>query len=300
MKVLYLGAAGPINIRLTKDGLQIGDGKPVPPPEFAQTCDTILIANTKGWTTYAALKCLGKWGVTVGLMGRGGTPLSTFVPWARHDAPLRLAQMRVALDPKLRLQAARAFVTAKVGEQPPATANTPYKLRSWEGVKSIEYWGKIGIERKSAFTTSMNRRATTTVNAAINAAHGVECVRERAIIAKVGLDVAVGMLHESHREKDSFLYDAQELTRSIVDKAAIDWHRSAPPSSFIRDDEWTYRLTNDAMRLLALSTADALSRTVRFEGERVAVDAAATRDLRSFGEWCEHPRGAPELHTYPT
>ena len=113
MRALYLGGPGPVKIGLTKDGLTIGEATPTPPPEFEY--DTVLIGNTKGYLSIPALKTLGKWKVSVGLMGRGGTPLSTFIPWARNDAPLRLAQMRASLDPVRSLVVAKAFVSATPG-----------------------------------------------------------------------------------------------------------------------------------------------------------------------------------------
>lgn len=298
MKVLYLGGPGPVNIRLTKDGIQIGDATPTPPPEFEY--DTILVGNCKGFVSFPALKQLGKWGVSVGLMGQGGTALSTFVPWARNDAPLRLAQMRVAVDPALRVKAARAFVEAKVGKSAPKEIRSVDGLRYWEGKEAAPYWKALGINRISKFSYALNRRATNTVNAAINAAHGVECVRHRAIIAKIGLDPTVGFLHNALRDKEAFLYDSQELTRAVVDKAAIEWHRTAPESSFIRDDEWTYRLAGPAMRELALKVGAAMSREVPYSGMRCPVDGVLARELRKFGAWCEKPSQVLSLYTFPS
>lgn len=287
MRVLYLGAHGPTNIRLTKDGLQIGDSEPTPPPEFEY--DTILIGNTKGFVSYAALKALGKWGVTVGLMGRGGTPLSTFVPWARNDSPLRLAQMKAALDPKTRFSAARAFVEGKTGEKVPRAVKTMASLRNYEGRIADSFWTSVGVIRRSGYTKAQNYKATLPVCALINYAEGVSAVKCRAIIAKLGMDPAVGFLHSSWVDKDGFVFDSQELLRSVVDNAALELSRSLPPSAFVRDEDWVYRLTGETARLTALKVEETLNRKLPYEGERVPIEGVLTRELRHFGQWCRAP-----------
>lgn len=296
MNVLYLGSHGPTNIRLLKDGLVIGDSEPIPPPEFDY--DTILIGNTKGFVSYAALKCLGKWGITVALLGRSGVPFATFVPFHRKDAPLRLAQMKCALEPTRRLQVARAIVTAKTGKEPPSTARSPADLRMWEGVEAARYWSSLGINRRSGYLKSVNQKATTKTNAAINAAQGIHSVKVRGIISKVGLDPEVGFLHNSTTDKEAFALDAQEFARPIVDRVAIEF-AEAHPDAFLRDDWWVYRLTNDAMRQLALRVGQALSREVRYEGERVTVENVITRELRALGVWFRAPRASLSLQTLP-
>jgi hypothetical protein len=139
MRVLYLDGPGPQNIRLTKDGVELPDGSVRPP--FDTGYDTIIVANTKGFVSYSALKALGKFGVTLALLGKGGTPLATFIPWNRNDAPLRIAQMRAHLDPKLRLTVARALVEAKTGA-PLGHARTIEEVRQQESILATEYWGQ--------------------------------------------------------------------------------------------------------------------------------------------------------------
>lgn len=296
MRVLYLGAHGPTNIRLTKEGIQIGDASPTPPPEFEY--DTILIGNTKGFVSFAALKVLGKWGVTVGLMGRGGTPLSTFVPWARNDAPLRLAQMKAVLDPILRPKVARAFVEAKTGQKVPKERKTVTQIRAFEAQQASDYWMRLGVVRPSGFYKTLNAKATTPRNACINYAQGVHAVKVRTILAKIGLDPAIGFLHNSFSDKDAFVYDAQELARPIVDKVALDFARTRPESSFNRDEDWVYSLKSDAARELAYRVGSALSREVPYHAMRVPVDGVVTRELRRLGEWVRSPARSLDLHTF--
>lgn len=296
MKILFLGDHGPTNIRSTKDGLVIGDAVPVPPPDFAY--DTILIGNTKGFVSYAALKTLGKWGITVGLMGRGGTPLATFVPWSRNDAPLRLAQMRAALDEKRRFRVARAILEAKVGKSIPRGVRTVRALRGQEARIARMYWNGLGINRVSGYYKTLNAKATTPVNAAINYAQGVHAVLCRRIISLVGLDPSVGFLHNSTYDKDGFVYDWQEMARQVVDREAIGFARENP-DSFLRDEDWVFRLKNDAARRLALRTGDALSRKVPYRGERVPIEGVLTQELRKLGTWLRKPTGSLSLHSIP-
>lgn len=295
MKVLYLGEHGPTKIRLLKEGLAIGERAPVPPPEFDY--DTVLIGNTKGFVSFPALKTLGRWGVTVGLMGRGGTPLSTFVPWTRNDAALRLAQMRASLDPRKRMLVARAFVSAKLGVKLSPTLDTLTKLRHYEAEAAMAYWAERGVARRSGFYRTLNARATTPTNAAVNYAQGVHSVVCRRAIAKVGLDPCVGFLHVSAHDKEAFVYDAQELARAQVDEVALRFVRERP-QSFLRDDDWVYRLTNEGARELALRTCDALSREVPYRGMRVSVEGVLVRELRALGAWCVSPTRSLKLFSF--
>jgi len=211
MRVLYLDGPGPQNIRLTKDGVELPDGSVRPP--FDTGYDTIIVANTKGFVSYSALKALGKFGVTLALLGKGGTPLATFIPWNRNDAPLRIAQMRAHLDPKLRLTVARALVEAKTGA-PLGHARTMEEVRQQESILATEYWGRIGVSRRSGYYGwGLHRNATTPENAAINYALGILAIKVRVAIAKVGLDPSIPFLHDPTESKDAFVFDWQEPFR---------------------------------------------------------------------------------------
>ena len=282
MRTLYLGGPGPIKIGLCKEGLTIGDAEPTPPPEFEY--DTILIGNTKGYVSIPALKSLGKWKVTVGLVGFGGIVLSTFVPWGRNDAPLRLAQMKASLDPARSLAVAKAFVEAKTGSPVPGSIRTRRALVGYEGRCDNELWERRGIRRLSGYSKAINKRATTPINAAINYAEGVWAVRCRALIAEVGLDPAVPFLHAPTADKDAFVFDVQELGRKVVDEVAISFARERP-EAFGRDEWWVYYVLSGSSQELARRVCEAVSQPVRYEGERVAFDAQIKRELRRLGTW---------------
>jgi CRISPR/Cas system-associated endonuclease Cas1 len=290
MRVLFLDTFGESNIRLTADGVVIGNAPPLPPPDFP--FDTILVGHVGGYASFSALKTLGKWGVTVGLMGMGGTALSTFVPWKRNDAPLRLAQMRAALDPRLRLLIARAFLIAKVGHEPPSSEDTIPKLRRWESAKAQEYWQSLGIQRRSGFYKTLNAKATTPINASINYAQGVLSVRCRTVIAKVGLDESVGFLHESTTDGEAFVHDVHELLRQEMDAVGIAYANEIGAKGFVHDNEWVYRFKTPALaRGLAERVCASLNRTVHYHGQRVSLDGVLIRELRRLSEWFRQPKG---------
>jgi CRISPR/Cas system-associated endonuclease Cas1 len=288
MRVLYLDGPGPQNIRLAKDGVELPDGSVRPP--FDTGYDTIIVANTKGFVSYPALKALGKFGVTLALVGKGGTPLATFIPWNRNDAPLRIAQMRAHLDPKLRLTVARALVEAKTGA-PLDNACTIEEVRQEESIRATEYWGRIGVSRRSGYYGwGLHRSATTPENAAINYALGILAIKVRVAIAKVGLDPSIPFLHDPTESKDAFVFDWQEPYRSVVDAAALRFLKTHGKASFIRDEEWVVRLTGPAARDLTSEVEGALSAKVRYGAMRVPIDALMVRELRKLGQWFERPR----------
>jgi CRISPR/Cas system-associated endonuclease Cas1 len=286
MKALFLAGPVPQSIRLIRGRFQIADGPPVAPPDFEY--DTIFIGCADGFVSYPALKALGRWGITIALMGWGGTPLSTFVPWRRNDAPLRLAQLRAALDTKVCLKVARALVEAKTGTSLPPNLDTVPRVRAAESVLARTYWEGLGVERRSGFYKTLNAKATTPTNAAINYAQGVLAVICRTAISKVGLDPAVGFLHNPAHDTDAFVYDWQEPFRSVADRVAIDYARDHP-DAFLRDDDWVYRFKYLAARALVAEVEAALNQTVRYDGERVSVDSLMVRELRRFGGWLRHP-----------
>jgi CRISPR/Cas system-associated endonuclease Cas1 len=297
MRTLFLSGPGPQNIRLTKDGLQVGSEPAVPPPMFPY--DTILVGNTKGFVSYPALKTLGKWGITVGLMGWGGTPLSVFVPFRRNDAPLRLLQLKAALDPAICAKVARALVECKTGTKLPPSLRTVGQIRAAEGVLAATYWQRLGIDRLSGYSKTTARKATTPVTASLNFAQGVLSVKVRTAIAKIGLDSTVGYLHTASRDKDGALaFDFQEPYRELVDSVAIEFAKSNP-AAFIRDDDWCYRVKNQEARSLVLQVETALNRTVPYEGIRVTIDALILREIRKFSRWLSRP-SAPLSFVRPT
>ncbi|HYA57681.1 MAG TPA: CRISPR-associated endonuclease Cas1 [Thermoplasmata archaeon] len=288
MRVLYLDGPGPQNIRLTSDGIELPDGTIRPP--FDTGYDTIIVANTKGFVSYPALKALGKFGVTLSLVGKGGTPLATFIPWNRNDATLRIAQMKAHLNPKLRLTVAKALVEAKTGA-PLEHARTIEEVRQEESIRATEYWGRIGVSRRSGYYGwGLHRNATTHENAAINYALGVLAIKARVAIAKVGLDPSIPFLHDPTESKDAFVFDWQEPFRSVVDAAALRFLKTHGEGSFIRDEEWVVRLTGPAARDLTREVEEALSVKVRYGGMRVPIDALMVRELRKLGHWLESPR----------
>jgi CRISPR/Cas system-associated endonuclease Cas1 len=297
MRVLYLDGPGPQNIRLTREGIELPDGRVRPP--FDTGYDTILVENTKGFVSYPALKALGKFGVTIALLGKGGTPLATFIPLNRNDAPLRIAQMRAHLDPKLRLAVAKALVEAKTGA-PLDHAHTIEEVRQEESIRATEYWGRIGISRRSGYYGwGLHRSATTPENAAINYALGILAVKVRVAIAKVGLDPSIPFLHDPSEAKDAFVFDWQEPFRSFVDAAALRFLATHGKESFVRDEEWVVRLTGPAARDLTREVEGALSAKVRYGGMRVPIDALMVRELRKLGQWFERPRGQLRIASPP-
>jgi CRISPR/Cas system-associated endonuclease Cas1 len=291
MKLLFLDRPGLANIRSSAFGLIIGNDPPVPPPYFDP--DTILIGHVGGFVSYAALKELGRWGITLSFLGLSGSPYATFVPIARNDAPLRLAQMRAHLDPEVRLIAARAFIEAKLGERiPDSEGRTLYRLRSYESKKAKERWERLGINRISLYSKSLNAKATSFENASINYAQGILAVRSRTLISKVGLDAGISFMHEPTVNVDSFVFDVQELVRSLGDRIAIVYTREIGADGFRHDEDWVYWFQAGRAKGLAERVVAALNERSHYQGERVSIDGILLRELRRFGTWLRKPRGS--------
>jgi CRISPR-associated protein Cas1 len=246
--------------------------------------DSVVIENGTGHISLAALRWLSKHNIPVFLMGYDGSVISSILPPTPIKADLRAAQFQAASNPERKFNIACAFVEAKIqrslqlldwlGERHDIEkeiriakheasklkeASTVIQLRTVEGRTALRYWEayrKAIPERlrfKGRTTTSHNNNATDPVNAALNYGYGFLKVECRTAINTVGLEPAVGFLHElGHEEtRESLVYDLEEAFRWLVDLTVIQAFASGwlnvADFEFTRDD-YLYRIEFEAKK----------------------------------------------------
>jgi CRISPR-associated protein Cas1 len=187
-------------------------------------------------------------------MGYDGSVISSILPPAPTKADLRVAQIEAANNPETKFNIAQVLVKAKIEKglqvldwlatrydltrevgaaKHEATklseAKTVNELRTVEGRTALRYWEafrkampeSLGFQGRMVNTKAMN--ATDPVNAALNYGYGFLKCECRMAINTVGLEPAIGFLHESadYMTRESLVYDLEEPFRFLADLTII-------------------------------------------------------------------------------
>lgn len=187
------------------------------------------------------------------LLNLNGRPMLTAVPDYPVNGVDRLSQLAAHLDPSKRLELAKEIVTAKTGKPVPGYVSSLNHLMMWEAEQAQRYWQGLGIVRDYP-------HARDPTNLAINYCFGLLETAVRRSIHRLGLEPAVGFLHESRPSFDSksaFVYDVMEPFRDSAVGVAL-----AEPlkrSDYYRMFGYGLRLRERAAKRLAQRFAGAVS-----------------------------------------
>ena len=234
--------------------------------------DTVVVEDDKGFITWSALRWLAQERATVVLLDFDGQPISTMVPRAAPAvAARRLAQYRTFLDPVRRFSAAKRVVEAKLNSSLPPDQRkvVPPHLRSINDLLTFEareasvYWAERGITRDYP-------SARDGVNARLNFAFALLESRVRSVVYKLGLDPAVGFLHESTDGKSALVYDLMEPWRHLATDVALETGPRIGRRGFYQTFSHGWRLKERSKRILVEEFG---RRWVRADEEEVAAFA---------------------------
>ena len=246
--------------------------------------DSIIIEGHSGHISLQALRWLSRNNVPVFLLDFDGSLISSILPPIPVKADLRAAQFQAANDPKTKFHIAHALVKAKLtrslqflkwlaerydiekqvhlAEEEVRSLNkasTVPKIRTVEGRTALRYWQafkEIMPERlhfQGRMTTSHQNNAVDPINVALNYGYGFLKVECRMAINSVGLEPAVGFLHEpaNYQTKESLVYDLEEPFRWLIDLTVIQAFESGKLNpldfTFTRDD-YLYRIETEGRR----------------------------------------------------
>jgi CRISPR-associated protein Cas1 len=217
--------------------------------------DSIVIENGAGLVTLQAMRWLAEHGIPLFLLDFDGETIGSFMPPMAVKADLRVAQIQAAYDSRKKLRIAKAILEAKFqrsiqilewlreshdiehelraakaeASKLPETRNVG-QARTVEGRTAVQYWEAIKkilppeVNFKGRVTGTHNSGAVDPFNASLNYSYGFLKVVCRMAINSVGLEPAVGFLHEISRYQtaESLVYDLEEPFRFLSDFCVIE------------------------------------------------------------------------------
>ena len=94
--------------------------------------------------------------------------------------------------------------------------------------------------------------AADEINALLNYGYAILESQTRKAINSIGLDLAVGYLHETAAGKTPLVYDVQELGRWLIDLSVIQLleEKRLTKSDFITTENYHIRLKPDTAKML--------------------------------------------------
>ncbi len=243
---------------------------------------SVVIDGHSGYLSLQALHWLSRNKVPVFVLNYDGSLISSILPPATIKADLRAAQFQAANDPKKKFTIAHAFVKAKIarslqvldwlgqrydierevrktkGEAAKLDdASSVRQLRTVEGRVALRYWEGFKkalpewLDFQGRMTSSHQNNASDPFNAALNYGYGFLEAECRMVINAVGLEPAVGFLHDfsDYQTKESLVYDLQEPFRWLVDLTVIHAFESGTlelHDFFFTGDDYRYRFKVEA------------------------------------------------------
>ncbi|MGI0061367.1 MAG: CRISPR-associated endonuclease Cas1 [Nitrosotalea sp.] len=142
-------------------------------------------------------------------------------------------------------------------------SNSFNKLMNYEGriaLVYLEQLRKIFVKLSPEFnfqgrmnkSNSWNNNASDEINALLNYGYAILESEIRKCINSIGLDPAIGFLHEVAPSKSPLVYDLQELFRWIIDLSVIQLleENKLKKSDFILTENYHIRLKENTAKLL--------------------------------------------------
>jgi CRISPR-associated protein Cas1 len=263
---------------------------------------SIVIDGHSGYISLQALHWLSRNKIPVFVMNFDGTVISSILPPAPIKADLRAAQFQAANDSKKKFTIAHALVEAKVARSLQVLgwlaqrydierevrmtkreaaklgqATSVIQLRTVEGRVALRYWEVFRkalpewLDFQGRMTSSHQNNASDPFNAALNYGYGFlegEC---RMAINAVGLEPAVGFLHDfsDYQTKQSLAYDLQEPFRWLVDLAVIQAFESKTlqlRDFYFTGDDYRYRFETEAKQRFIHLVRERFNSRVNYKG----------------------------------
>lgn len=270
--------------------------------------DSIILENATGQISLAALRWLSQHNIPIYFLDFDGSTISCILPSNPIKADLRVSQIQASNDTEKKFQVAHAIIKAKISRSLQVLdflaerydiqrevqlakrevarlerVETVPQVRTVEGRTALRYWeafAKVVPEPfgfEGRLTTSHNNNASDPANAALNYGYGFLKILCRTAINSVGLEPAVGFLHEtaSAQTAESLVYDLEEPFRWLVDLCVIDAFESGVLShqdfAFTRDD-FLYRIEWDGRMRLRDILIETFNSGVEYEGRTLKWD----------------------------
>jgi CRISPR-associated protein Cas1 len=254
-------------------------------------------------------------------MNYDGSIISSILPPAPIKADLRAAQFQAANDPKRKFKIANALVKAKIarslqvldwlaerydierevrktkGEAAKlGNASSVGQLRTVEGRVALRYWEAFRkvlpewLDFQGRMTTSHQNNASDPFNAALNYGYGFLEAECRMAINAVGLEPAVGFLHDfsDYQTKESLVYDLQEPFRWLVDLSVIQAFESGKlklHEFYFTGDDYRYRFEVEAKQRFIEALRERFNAGVTYKSRGLKWDTVIEQKANELGRF---------------
>ena len=175
-------------------------------------------------------------------------------------------------------------------------ASTVGQLRTVEGRVALRYWEAFRkalpewLDFQGRMTSSHQNNASDPFNAALNYGYGFlegEC---RMAINAVGLEPAVGFLHDfsDYQTKQSLAYDLQEPFRWLVDLSVIQAFESKTldlHDFYFTGDDYRYRFETEAKQRFIEVLRERFNSGVKYKGRVLKWDTVIEQKTNELGRF---------------
>lgn len=216
---------------------------------YEDTSEVVLSGNAS--VTTAVLRALAARGVPLTVQSQGGWFYGSFQPPAGKNVAMRIAQHRVAADPRASLPLAQAMIWAKIRNQRTllrrngqptdaaalsqlqsladdlSSADNLDTLRGLEGMAARIYFGALPSMLRADLPVDFdfhgrNRRPPRDpINALLSFAYAMLVRTCTTVCHRVGFDAWVGFLHQPRAGRPSLALDLMEEFRPVLADSAV-------------------------------------------------------------------------------
>jgi CRISPR-associated protein Cas1 len=282
---------------------------------------TIIIDGHSGYVSLQAFHWLSKHKIPVFVMDFDGTVISSILPPMPVKADLRAAQILAANDLKKKFMIARALVQAKIARSSQVLdwlgqrydiskevrvarlessklprARTVSDIRAVEGRMARRYWEAFRkvlpehLDFQGRMTSSHQNNASDPVNLALNYGYGFLEGEVRKAINSVGLEAAVGFLHDfsDDQTKHSLVYDLEEPFRWIVDVSVIEAFESGAldlHDFYFTGDDYRYRFEVAAKQRFIDLIRERFNSGVKYKGRLLKWDTVIQEETNELARF---------------
>ncbi|MGI0047740.1 MAG: CRISPR-associated endonuclease Cas1 [Nitrosotalea sp.] len=137
-------------------------------------------------------------------------------------------------------------------------------------------------------SNSWNMNASDEINALLNYGYAILESRVRKFLNSVGLDPAIGFLHEISYGKTPLVYDFQELFRWIIDYSVIqllDNKSKLKKSDFIVTENYHIRLKENTAKLLIEKIRNNFNVKIPFRGKNYTYENVFFYKIQEFANY---------------
>ena len=276
--------------------------------------DSIVIDGNYGVVSFEAMRWLMSHKINLSLLNWNGNLMSVTLPREPISGKLKIMQYKAYMNQEKRQKIAKTIIKEKVCQSfnllkelsryyPEinvnelessftreerffsGTSNDICSIMTYEGRIADMYWGclftvfnhlypEFNFKRRNNTLNSHNRNASDEINALLNYGYSVMDSEVRRTANSIGLDIAIGFLHEVKDGRYSLVCDLQELYRWLVDLSVIQLleEKKLKKKDFIVTENFHIRLREKTARMLIEKIRLNFNNKAAYKGENFSYE----------------------------